>query len=73
MAQQIDEKKKKADEQVDDKKPAVKPDPETLHTTDPQENMKGPVSSVMQNIKEAAEESDKESKEEATKKRDEHM
>jgi hypothetical protein len=38
--------------------PLSKPDPETLHTTDPQENMEGPVSSMMQNIKETAEESD---------------
>jgi hypothetical protein len=34
----------------------LKPDPETLHTTDPQEEMKGPVSSLMQGIKEKAEE-----------------
>ena len=26
---------------------ALKPDPETLHTTDPQKNMEGPVSSLM--------------------------
>jgi len=26
---------------------AVKPDPETLHTTDPQEHMEGPISSLM--------------------------
>ena len=25
----------------------IKPDPETLHKTDPQENMEGPVSSLM--------------------------
>jgi hypothetical protein len=25
----------------------IKPDPETLHTTDPQKNMEGPVSSLM--------------------------
>jgi hypothetical protein len=29
------------------------PDPETLHTTDPQENMEGPVSSLMHNTGEA--------------------
>ena len=33
-----------------DKEPAIKPDPETLHTTDPQEHMKGPVSSIMHGI-----------------------
>ena len=34
------------------------PDPETLHTTDPQEHMKGPVSSIMQSVKDKAEEND---------------
>jgi hypothetical protein len=36
----------------------VKPDPETLHTTDPQEHMKGPISSIVQGIKEEAEKDD---------------
>jgi len=40
-------------------KPATKPDAETLHTTDPQENMKGPLSSLMQGIKHGAEEGGK--------------
>ena len=26
---------------------SVQPEPETLHTTDPQENMEGPISSLM--------------------------
>ena len=30
-----------------DKTTAVQPEPETLHTTDPQENMEGPISSLM--------------------------
>ena len=34
---------------------ATKPDQETLHTTDPQEHMKGPVSSTMRNTGEAFE------------------
>lgn len=38
--------------------PLSKPDPETLHTTDPQEHMSGPVSSAMQGIKENADEND---------------
>ena len=71
MTQQNDEKKKKADEK--EKEPAIKADPETTHTTDPQEKMKGPISSLVQGVKEVVEENDKESKEEATKKRDEHM
>jgi len=39
------------------------PDPETLHTTDPQEKMEGPVSSVIQEIKEEAEENEDRDKE----------
>ena len=53
------------------KETPLKPDPETLHTTDPQENMEGPVSSVMQNIKESAE--DNETKKAADKKKDKNM
>jgi len=37
-----------------------KPDKETLHTTDPQEKMEGPISSIMQGIKKEAEEGGKE-------------
>jgi hypothetical protein len=44
----------------DNKKPIAKPDEETLHTTDPQEHMKGPISSLMQGIKHEAEEGGKE-------------
>jgi hypothetical protein len=51
----------------------LKPDPETLHTTDPQDHMRGPVSSTMQNIKEEANKNDKVSKEEADRKREENM
>ena len=47
----------------------LKPDPETLHTTDPQEKMEGPLSSIVQNIKESGEEDD-ESKESADKRKD---
>lgn len=55
----------------EDKQPALKPDAETLHTTDPQKNMEGPVSSVMHKTGEAFE--SKESQSEADRKRDEHM
>lgn len=48
----------------------VKPEPETLHTTDPQEHMEGPVSSLMQNIKETGEKNDQQSKEGADKERE---
>lgn len=42
----------------------VKPDPETLHTTDPQDNMEGPVSSVVQSVKENMEDADADKKKE---------
>ena len=44
---------------------ARQPDAETLNTTDPQEHMRGPVSSMMQSIKEEVEENDEEDREEA--------
>ncbi len=40
-----------------------KPDPETLHTTDPQEHMEGPVSSLVQNVKKIGERNKPESDE----------
>ena len=64
-------KEKKANK--DKKNTGLAPDPETLHTTDPQEHMKGPVSSTMQNLKDEANKNDKVSKEEAEKKRMENM
>lgn len=66
MSNPKDDKKK----EKDNKDSSLKPDPETLHKTDPQENMKGPISSVVQNIKEGAENS--ESKESADKRKDEN-
>ncbi|MEO6613681.1 MAG: hypothetical protein ABIT05_12900 [Chitinophagaceae bacterium] len=64
MANQEDNKNK------DEKKEGLKPDPQTLHKTDPQENMEGPVSSFIQGIKDGAEKNDEESKEEADRKKD---
>ncbi|GGH73329.1 hypothetical protein HNQ91_003630 [Filimonas zeae] len=52
MTQNLNDKK---EQQKDNKDAAVQPDPETLHTTDPQEHMEGPVSSL---VKKAAEEMD---------------
>jgi len=46
----------------DKKNKPLAPDPETLHSTDPQEKMEGPVSSVVQNIKEEAEENEEKDK-----------
>lgn len=45
------------------------PDPETKHTTDPQEHMRGPVSSFMQGVKHVAEDNDKKSKEDVEEER----
>lgn len=71
----IDKKGLKPDAQAfnpkDDK--GLKPDPETLHTTDPQEHMKGPISSSVQTVKEEVEKGDNETKQEADKKRDENL
>lgn len=49
----------------------LRPDPETLHKTDPQENMKGPVSSMIQGTGEGFD--SEKSKEEADHKREKNM
>ncbi|AHF17186.1 hypothetical protein [Niabella soli] len=46
----------------------IKPDAETLHTTDPQEKMKGPVSTPTRNLEKLFDVS--ESEEQAKKKKD---
>jgi hypothetical protein len=51
--------------------PASKPDPGTLHTTDPQENREGPVSSLMHDT--GNEFDSDETKQEADKEKDESM
>lgn len=50
---QNDEEKKNKDNHDGEKKSSIKSDPGTTHTTDPQEHMKGPVSSLMQEIGES--------------------
>jgi len=67
------EKTKEEKGKKDKKNKGLAPDPETLHTTDPQEHMKGPVSSTMQNIKDEANKNDEVSQGEADTKRNEHM
>jgi hypothetical protein len=67
------DKTKEKKENKDKKNTGLAPDPETLHTTDPQEHMKGPVSSTMQNIKKEANKNDDVSQEEADKKRMDNM
>ena len=63
---------KKTIKPENEEKKSLEPDPETLHTTDPQEEMKGPISSIMQTIKEEGEVSDVVTKKEADKKKDEN-
>lgn len=73
---EVDLQKKKVNSidgaEDEEEKSSLEPDPETLHTTDPQEHMKGPVSSFIQKIKEAGNANDDESKEEADKKKEEN-
>jgi len=64
-----DERKNNNDRNNESKAP--KPDPETLHTTDPQEKMEGPVSSLMHNTGEAFDTG--ETKEEADSEKDKGM
>jgi hypothetical protein len=54
------DKKKKEEEKHDN--PVSQPDPETLHKTDPQENMEGPVSSLLNNAKDKLEENEEKDK-----------
>ncbi len=54
--------KKENSPKTQDNPSLTKPDPETLHTTDPQEEMKGPISSIVQAAKEKAEENDDDKK-----------
>ena len=64
------EKKSEQDQQHQDA--PVKPDAETLNTTDPQENMEGPLSSLMNGAKDKIENQD-DSKEAADRKREKNM
>ena len=54
-----------------DPQTGASPDPETLHTTDPQEHMKGPVSSSMQEAGEAMDTS--ETKDESDREHEEKL
>jgi hypothetical protein len=57
-----------------DKKEDQQTPPEAkTNETDPQENMQGPISSMMQGIKEGAEENNEVTKEEADEEKDERM
>ena len=56
----MDDNNKKIDskklEKEGEDNPVSQPDPETLHKTDPQENMKGPISSLLNKAKDNLEE-----------------
>ncbi len=52
------EKQENTNQKSDKKDDLFKNDPNTLNTTDPQEHMEGPLSSLMQKGKEKAEEND---------------
>ncbi len=51
---------------------AVKPESETLHTTDPQKHMEGPISSLVQKVKKTVNDTE-ETKDSADKKKDEDI
>lgn len=53
-----EEKKEPAKPDPSNKDAAIKSDPGTTDTTDPQEHMHGPLSSLMHKIEEKAEEND---------------
>ena len=57
--------------QRDEKDAPIKPDPKTLNTTDPQDEMEGPISSLVQGAKDVME--DGETKEEADETKNKKM
>lgn len=65
------EEQKNKDNEKNTSKDAAKPDPGTLHTTDPQKHMEGPVSSAMKKTGESFD--NQESKEEADDKKEKGM
>lgn len=54
-----EEKKEPTTQKSNEKNDTFKNDPETLNTTDPQEHMEGPLSSLMQKVEEKADDNDK--------------
>lgn len=52
------EKKEYTNQKSDNKDDVLKNDPETLNTTDPQEHMEGPLSSLMHKAEEKIEDND---------------
>ena len=66
-----DQKDAKTTEAEQNKDALVKPEPETLKTPDPQDKMEGPISSLIQGIKDSSE--NNQTKEEADKEKDRKM
>lgn len=54
------------------RKPLAIPLKDDQHTRDPQDDMQGPISSIMQGIKEKVEDNNEETKEEADRRKDEN-
>ncbi|MEO8763544.1 MAG: hypothetical protein ABI416_04620 [Ginsengibacter sp.] len=52
------DEEKKNTEKDDQSEEVIKSDPETLHTTDPQEHMEGPISSIMHKLGEGFDDKD---------------
>lgn len=65
------ENKDRNDPEKQSDNPISRPDPETLHTTDPQKKMEGPVSSSMHSLGEAFETD--ETEREADEKKDRNL
>lgn len=65
----IEDESEEKEEDQDKKGSSSETDPETLLITDPEEDMQGPISSIMQNIKEAGEATDVVTKQEADSKK----
>ena len=67
----LNEKMDKDNQKNNKEDVSLKPDPETLKKTDPQENMEGPVSSLMHKSGKGFD--TEETREEAEKKRDKNL
>jgi hypothetical protein len=62
-----------AEEQREKARIEVVTEDKNINITDPQEKMEGPLSSIIQKIKESGKDNDNESKEEANKRKDENI
>ncbi|MEO6490752.1 MAG: hypothetical protein ABIO04_12485 [Ferruginibacter sp.] len=67
----MDNKTENQNTNNENKDATVKPEPETLHKTDPQKNMEGPISSLMHKVGKGLE--NDQTKEEADEKKEKNM